>query len=63
MCKELLKCGAIGDKEVIISGGFPEMTTCMSIKSNCDLTSLCVNHEEADTRISLHASHAKAQEY
>ena len=62
LSKELLKDGCFDGKQVIVSRGFQESGKVASNVS-CDLTPLSANHEEADTRIVLHAADATRRGY
>ena len=50
-------CCQVADGEIVTTGGFqtPEMAKC---SPECDPGILCATHEEADTRILLHAKDA-----
>lgn len=50
-------------KELILSGGFNDLHKVWSSRDDRDVTSLSANHEEADTRIPLHARDATASRY
>jgi len=49
------------DKEIVVAGGFREELEVRSSKATTDLTHLKATHEEADTRLVLHAVHASSQ--
>lgn len=49
------------DKEIVVAGGFREELEVRSSKPTTDLTHLKATHEEADTRLVLHAVHASSQ--
>ena len=48
------------DKVVVVSGGFQEEDKVLSTQSDMDVDGLTASHEEADTRIILHAIHSEA---
>ena len=47
------------DKEIVVSGGFRDELAVRSSKTNTDLAQLKATHEEADTRLVLHAVHSQ----
>jgi len=47
------------DKEIVVAGGFREELEVKSSKGTTDLTPLKSTHEEADTRLVLHAVHSQ----
>ena len=48
------------NKVLITAGGFLEEDTVWCSKDSIETTTLCATHEEADTRIVLHAIHSQA---
>lgn len=52
-------CAQAPDKEVVVAGGFREELEVRSSKATTELTNLRANHEEADTRLVLHAVHSQ----
>ena len=62
LSEELRKDGCFDRKQVIVSGGFQDSGKVASNVS-CDLSPLSANHEEADTRIVLHAADATRRGY
>ena len=50
---------APSDKEIVVAGGFREETEVRSSRRETNLTHLESTHEEADTRLVLHAVHSK----
>lgn len=57
LCNELSDNPPDGDKEMVVGGGFDEIDKVTS-SSGRDVTNLHATHEEADTRIILHAKDA-----
>ena len=47
------------DKDIIVAGGFREELEVRSSKTTTDLSQLRATHEEADTRLVLHAVHSR----
>ena len=47
------------DREIVFAGGFREELEVRSSKTTTDLTQLRATHEEADTRMVLHAVHSQ----
>ena len=47
------------NKEIVVAGGFREQLEVRSSKTRTDLTQLIATHEEADTRLVLHAVHSR----
>ena len=45
------------DKEIVVAGGFRDELDARSSKTTTDMTQLRATHEEADTRLVLHAMH------
>ena len=50
---------APGDKEIVVSGGFTDEQEIKSSKENSDVSHLSSTHEEADTRLVLHAVYSQ----
>ena len=57
LCQELVKNPPDGGKEVFVGGGCVEIDKTMSSVGR-DVSQLCATHEEAGTRILLHAKDA-----
>ena len=62
LSNQLIKCTPEIGSDLVISGGFSEADRVVSCAGH-DVTSLCATHEEADTRIILHAHHAMSHGY
>ena len=62
VCDHLAKVETKPGKELVIAGGFADKTVAVSSQRGL-VTSLAANHEEADTRILLHAAEAHTQGY
>ena len=54
MCRQ-----APADKEIVVAGGFTDELEVRSSKSATELNHLSATHEEADTRLVLHAVHSQ----
>ena len=63
LCEEFAKVHTEHDQELIISGGFNDPMKVVSSDPEHDVTQLSSNHEEADTRIILHAQEAASRGY
>ena len=59
LSEELIAQSAVTEKTVLAGGGFTDEDTVKCNKNDFDLTQLNARHEEADTRIILHAIHCK----
>ncbi|CAM1319292.1 Uncharacterised protein g7165 [Pycnogonum litorale] len=62
LSEKLIISSELGGKEIIVSGEFTEITKTIST-SERDVSPLSANHEEADTRIVLHACDAADHGY
>ena len=51
------------DKIIVVAGGFERDETVCCNKRYVDVSFLCSNHEEADTRMILHAIHCRRQSH
>ena len=60
LSKEIIRQG-IPHTEVVVAGGFDDETEVQSTNSWTDVTLLKAAHEEADTRIVLHAMHSSCE--
>lgn len=59
LSNQLVEAGQGIEKELVVSGGFKEISKAVSNKR--DVPMLCASHEEADTRIPLHEMDVKSQ--
>lgn len=59
LLSEELCSQAPDDKEIVVAGGFKDELEVRSSKTTTDLTHLRATHEEADTRLVLHAVHSQ----
>jgi hypothetical protein len=60
LLSEELIIQAPNDKVVVVAGGFEEEDKVISSQPTLDVTGLRASHEEADTRMVLHAIHSEA---
>lgn len=59
LLSEELCSQAPDDKEIVVAGGFRDELEVRSSKATTNLTHLSATHEEADTRLVLHAVHSQ----